>query len=322
MPGKNLSLKPGQILFSKGDASDGMYLVRRGELQVYLEQQGREVTLANVGDGGMIGEMALFDQQPRSASVKAISASEVTQITNEDFRKLLKQIPRWFTSLMVTLSGRLRATNERLEKTEARKAPAMEHMQNVLRILHIIELIWHRDGIKEGKAWTIEQETLISQISTIFSEDAAFVSKVIEVLIQEGLFGRASNSYGSALLSLGSRGNLRIFLDFFSRVLKHDGYAVLPDAAMDLLQAAASAGEQSAYEKFSASLSDLAIIGHKLHLKTSDEWESCLSYFRTCDRKDFEVIRASAGPGIQSNKKSIQKMLKFHSTIRKLSLQS
>ena len=48
-----------------------MFLVRKGELQVFVTQGSKEVNLAVVGAGGMIGEMALFDQKPRSASVRA-----------------------------------------------------------------------------------------------------------------------------------------------------------------------------------------------------------------------------------------------------------
>ena len=91
--GANKICKPGQVLFKSGDASDGMYIIRKGELRVYLEQDGKEVVLATIGDGGMIGEMALFDRQPRSASVKATKETEVTHITVGDFEKLMKQIP-------------------------------------------------------------------------------------------------------------------------------------------------------------------------------------------------------------------------------------
>ncbi|MCX6126006.1 MAG: cyclic nucleotide-binding domain-containing protein, partial [Proteobacteria bacterium] len=119
MAGANKILKAGQMVFKAGEAADGMYLVRKGELVVFLEQDGKQVVLAKIGEGAMIGEMALFDRQPRSASVKASTESEVTLISLDDFGKLMKQIPKWFVGLMTTLSGRLRTTNDRLRLVEA-----------------------------------------------------------------------------------------------------------------------------------------------------------------------------------------------------------
>ena len=93
MAGKNLILKPGQVLFKEGDVSNGMFIIRKGEEAVFLEQEEKHVVLAKVGAGGMIGEMALFDKQPRSASVKATTPCEVSVITNQDFMKLMGSNP-------------------------------------------------------------------------------------------------------------------------------------------------------------------------------------------------------------------------------------
>ncbi len=81
MAGTNKVLKEGQVLFKAGDKPDGMYLIRKGELRVYLEQDGKEVSLASIGEAGMIGEMGLFDAQPRSASVKATKETVVKHIS-------------------------------------------------------------------------------------------------------------------------------------------------------------------------------------------------------------------------------------------------
>ena len=119
-----------------------MYLVRKGELRVYLEQNGKEVTLVTIGDGGMIGEMALFDQQPRSASVKATKDTEVaTLISLIDFEKLMKQIPKWFVGLMIALSGRLRQTNERLQKLEAGISSTGRPFLPTIRLMSSLDLL-------------------------------------------------------------------------------------------------------------------------------------------------------------------------------------
>ena len=91
MPGKNKLLKSGDILFRTGDASNGMFLIRRGQLEVYLEKDGAEISLAKMGAGAMLGEMALFDNNTRSASARAVEDTEVTHITTKEFDTIMKK---------------------------------------------------------------------------------------------------------------------------------------------------------------------------------------------------------------------------------------
>ena len=105
MAGKNIILKKGEVLFNYGDASDGMFLVRKGDIKIFIhDNQDNEIVLAEVTSGAMIGEMALFDNKPRSASAAAITDVEITHISKADFNRIMKQIPKWFVNLMSTLS--------------------------------------------------------------------------------------------------------------------------------------------------------------------------------------------------------------------------
>ncbi len=63
MPGKNVLLQPGQLLFTEGDPSNGMYLVRKGDFDIFMHKDGSDVVLAKVGPGSMVGEMAFFDKK-------------------------------------------------------------------------------------------------------------------------------------------------------------------------------------------------------------------------------------------------------------------
>ena len=83
--------------------------------------------LQNLTSGAMIGEMALFDNKPRSASAAAITDVEFTHISKADFNRIMKQIPKWFVNLMSTLSSRLRVTNDRLNEAESLSKVALIH---------------------------------------------------------------------------------------------------------------------------------------------------------------------------------------------------
>ena len=118
MAGQVRILKEGEILFRSGERADSMYIVRRGALKVYFLKGNEEVQLALLNDGSIVGEMAFFDQKPRSAHVKALTQTEITEITRADFDKLLTQIPKWLVTMLQSLSGRLRTTNEKLAALE------------------------------------------------------------------------------------------------------------------------------------------------------------------------------------------------------------
>jgi CRP-like cAMP-binding protein len=91
------SVEAGQNLFSQNDASDGLYVLLSGKLQVYIFSgfSGRPAkVLAELSPGQYVGEMGLLDGQNRSASVKALEASQVMFIPTVGFAVLLQSHPQ------------------------------------------------------------------------------------------------------------------------------------------------------------------------------------------------------------------------------------
>src|SRR3954467_9285204 len=107
--GEEMRLDAGQVLFKKGDVGHEIYVVRSGELQIL---DGNQV-FETVGPGGIVGEMALVDGGPRSATVRAISASEVNPLDERRFLFMVQQTPYFALRLMRVMSTRLRAMNSR-----------------------------------------------------------------------------------------------------------------------------------------------------------------------------------------------------------------
>jgi CRP-like cAMP-binding protein len=105
--GEEVRLEAGQILFKKGDMAHGMYVVLSGELQIL---DGNRV-FETVGRGDIVGEMALVDGGPRSATVRASSASEVSPIDERRFMFMVQQTPHFALRVMRVMSARLRAMN-------------------------------------------------------------------------------------------------------------------------------------------------------------------------------------------------------------------
>ena len=108
---------PGEVVFREGDASDTCYVVRHGHARaVRTHGDGRTLTLANFGPGDIFGELAMFEDERRSATVEAIETTSVVGVLGPDMRRLMTEHPAIATRLVVALAQRLREMNERLSR--------------------------------------------------------------------------------------------------------------------------------------------------------------------------------------------------------------
>lgn len=108
---------PGQVVFREGDASDTCYIVRSGRARAVREHSdGRTITLATFGPGDIFGELAMFEDERRSATVEAVQPTSVVAVLGPDMRRLMAEHPEISIRLVVALGRRLRETNERLAK--------------------------------------------------------------------------------------------------------------------------------------------------------------------------------------------------------------
>jgi CRP/FNR family transcriptional regulator len=107
----------GEAVFREGDESNTCYVVRSGYARAIREHpDGRSITLANFGPGDIFGELAMFDDERRSATVETIEDTEAIAILGGDMRRLLNEHPDIAVKLLASLGRRLRATNERLAR--------------------------------------------------------------------------------------------------------------------------------------------------------------------------------------------------------------
>jgi CRP-like cAMP-binding protein len=258
-------LKQGEILFRAGQTADSMYIVRRGSLKVYFLNGNEEVQLALLGDGAIVGEMAFFDQKPRSAHVKALTQTEITEITRLDFDKLLTQIPKWLVTMLQSLSGRLRTTNEKLAALE--KAEHGGHAQAndfpfvpLVRTLRIFQLLIGQFGQKEGTTVTLDYQTTLDWWMNLTGWPRDYFSRFTDVLDKQGLMTKKSDDGKPPRLVLASRGRLQVFSDF---VVAVQSKATLETAEffgpqwIALFEAALAEAAASGYEAYNVPVSSI-----------------------------------------------------------------
>ena len=111
------TFEPGQAVFREGDASDTCYVVREGQARaIRTHGDGRTITLATFGPGDFFGELAMFEDERRSATVEAIGELSLIGVLGPDMRRLMAEHPEIAMKLAVALGRRLRETNERLSR--------------------------------------------------------------------------------------------------------------------------------------------------------------------------------------------------------------
>jgi CRP-like cAMP-binding protein len=106
-----------EVIFECGEAGDAMYIIVSGKVGISLgETPSFEDFIAELGPGEFFGEMAILDEQPRSASAVTIEGSEAYSLGKEKTRSLLLAYPELGTGMLRALSRRLRSNSQLLDK--------------------------------------------------------------------------------------------------------------------------------------------------------------------------------------------------------------
>jgi len=113
---ESVSLPEGAILMEQGTPSDAMYFVESGRAAVRMQSPGNSgVRLATVGPGAVVGEVAFYLGQPRTASIIAESPMHAWRLSRADLLRLQAEVPllalRFHEGLAAMLAGRVSATN-------------------------------------------------------------------------------------------------------------------------------------------------------------------------------------------------------------------
>ncbi|HVP03051.1 MAG TPA: Crp/Fnr family transcriptional regulator [Solirubrobacteraceae bacterium] len=107
----------GEVIFREGDTSDTCYVMQSGHARAVRQHpDGRTITLAHFGPGDIFGELAMFDDERRSATVETLDDVVVIGILGGDMRRLMREHPDIASKLVISLGRRLRLANERLTR--------------------------------------------------------------------------------------------------------------------------------------------------------------------------------------------------------------
>ena len=109
------TFKPGEYLMKQGESGIGLFVILSGKVRIEKnDASGKSVEIAENGPGEIMGEMAVFDGAPRSASVVAVQETTCLVLASWEFNSFLKTYPEAALELLPIIVRRFRETNDAL----------------------------------------------------------------------------------------------------------------------------------------------------------------------------------------------------------------
>lgn len=178
-----------EVLFHAGDPGDGCYFLRDGVVKAaVVAKDGQERLLAVLGSGSLIGELSLFDDQPRSATISALKPCSLLHISKGSFFPLADANPQVYREALKILTRRLRQTND--------SVVAQGTSSVVGRVARAFASL--AQGLGEGKAnggILLPNKITQNDIAGMAGVARENASRAINDLLRDGILAREGNFY-------------------------------------------------------------------------------------------------------------------------------
>jgi CRP-like cAMP-binding protein len=116
----------GEAIVRQGEVGDCMFVIQEGRARVLLEKDGKEKSLRVAGEGELIGEMAVFEKQVRSATVRALGRVRVLTIDKKNFLRRIAEDPSIAFRVVQTMSRRVRELSDEVARLKSESAAGEE----------------------------------------------------------------------------------------------------------------------------------------------------------------------------------------------------
>jgi CRP/FNR family transcriptional regulator, cyclic AMP receptor protein len=179
----------GQALFVAGDAGNGCYRLDEGLLKVSIvSSKGAERMLSILAPGSVVGEIAMLDGLPRTASVFALRDSRLRFISRSQFAKFSREHPEIYRHLVMLLASRLRETDEDIATTSF--LPLRERL-----VMTLLELAEHFGDDPKADRVVIRQRFTQNDLAAMAAVSRENISRILADMKRRNIISRASGYY-------------------------------------------------------------------------------------------------------------------------------
>jgi CRP/FNR family cyclic AMP-dependent transcriptional regulator len=163
------------VVISKGDPSDSVYVVRKGQVKAVIhDEAGKEIVLSVIGAGECFGEMSALDGVPRSATIVTTEAADILILGRKEFKRILESNRNMVFSLLNVLLRRLRRADEKIESLAFWNVHA--RIGNLLMEL----------ARPAGSEWVIREKMTHQEIADMVGSSRESVSRILKEIADAG----------------------------------------------------------------------------------------------------------------------------------------
>lgn len=112
----------GELICRQGEAGDQLYVIQAGRVKIFREEGGLEIPVGDLRTGDVFGEMAIFDRQPRSATVRAAGRARILTLDKRAFLRQVHEDPTLAYRILEEMSKRIRRLDQELSSFRRRQA--------------------------------------------------------------------------------------------------------------------------------------------------------------------------------------------------------
>ena len=173
--GQTRTYPKNSILIQKGDESDCLYIIQQGRVKIYIsDEYGAEIILRYQNPGEYFGELALIDEEPRSASVSTVEESRLTFVSRNRFEECLHKNPDIAVKLVRSMIGRIRDLTGELSDC-ALKTVYQRVRSKLMQLAH-----------EEDGKWIIQQRLTHQEIAGMVGSGREMVSRLMKKMQDRG----------------------------------------------------------------------------------------------------------------------------------------
>ncbi|MCB9073567.1 MAG: Crp/Fnr family transcriptional regulator [Bdellovibrionaceae bacterium] len=281
---KSIKVDRGQYLFREGDLSTSMYIIKNGRLAITKKNFNSEdeVILSEKVNGELLGEMAFFDNKPRSASAKAMISSEVFELPFAALQEQFNTCPAWLKVMTKTINTQLRDANIRIKNLENivsdTKDKLMPHM--LLRVCAVADLLCYKAETDENENKVFPYKELYNVLVQVFHQNKQKINKALKALKALNLLDIIENDDGQMIVVHDQHTIYDFTIWFQENLAKESGKQVaVEEKDLPNLHILAFYGQN---EEIAAEVSDGIVKVHVDHIQKNSKLDLSLNFPPTC----------------------------------------
>jgi CRP-like cAMP-binding protein len=193
--------QPGEVIFHEGETGDAMFIIQEGEVRIHKRVRDRETTLAVLKAGDFFGEMAIIDQEPRSASASAASEAKILILSKDIFESQIKTNPKIIMAILRKMSERLRQADRQIKTLLMR--------DNNSRVTGTLLLLMSKNGRPSEQGIVLDRKETTEELVGMTGLPHEKVEEVLETLRRAGIAKTQNN-----VLVVASADGLERFMNY------------------------------------------------------------------------------------------------------------